>query len=204
MKKVFLFLLLAISLCGCYKDLAESNPAAKKTLVLPLSVGNKWTFRETEYNENGTVASIDTAIIQVVAQKQINNQTWYLLTSADPTDTIDYFRSDDSTAYTYDATNATSSKVFGLVKTDGEEIGSQTTIFGVAKTTGSTKTVPINSYDSYVNVTSLGYNGLTIKVQEIYFKPGVGITSLVGYEINSNLTGTYKSTEDVLIKYAVK
>jgi hypothetical protein len=63
----------------------ESNPVSHHTTtqqqkqLLPLRVGNQWSYILTTYDTSGNVQSADTNIVQIVRDTMIQNERWYLV-----------------------------------------------------------------------------------------------------------------------------
>jgi hypothetical protein len=87
MKQVFNFRLLAVLAIIVFSSCSKkdnpiiplpSPPSGKPKPLVPLAVGNSWTFRVTTFDTTGPVVWVDTLRFFIRADTFVNNMRWYL------------------------------------------------------------------------------------------------------------------------------
>jgi len=62
---------------GCEKKDSIVNPPEELTEIVPLKIGNQWTFVRTEFDTLGSITRIDTIQYKIIEDTLINNQKWF-------------------------------------------------------------------------------------------------------------------------------
>lgn len=77
---LILFVLLSMVL-GCKKDEGPTGPpATPSSVIMPLKVGNQWTFSATFYDSNGVALNgSGLTTISIIRDTTITGEKWYLL-----------------------------------------------------------------------------------------------------------------------------
>ncbi len=67
---------------GCSKD---NNPVGQSgtgtSVIMPLKIGNQWTYRVSFLDTLGNVRAADTMMFKIVRDTIIQNETWYFIGS---------------------------------------------------------------------------------------------------------------------------
>ncbi len=74
------FIFLSLTLVACSDDPLSppgSVPITKETSIIPLALGNKWEFRDTHYDSDGTFLGIDSSSIFVDTMFNADGWTWH-------------------------------------------------------------------------------------------------------------------------------
>lgn len=74
---VIILPLLAIS-CRDSLGIDDVKIVPEDALILPLKVGNEWTYHITQYNDSGVVINQYDLKYVIISEKVINGETWYV------------------------------------------------------------------------------------------------------------------------------
>jgi len=75
-KQFLYFVILLLTFTSCKTDNPVDINTPSTSVLLPLDVGNSWTFRRTEYNTNGSVNYIDTITQNIVKDSSLYGFKW--------------------------------------------------------------------------------------------------------------------------------
>lgn len=77
LKSLSILVLFVLSFDACRDSVSPSTPSTTLE-ILPLSIGNTWTFKATFYDTAGIIIVVDTFQNIVRKDTMINNQEWYV------------------------------------------------------------------------------------------------------------------------------
>jgi hypothetical protein len=195
MKRVLCLLLLMVLSSGCDED-KTTNPSQVLTIV-PLKIGNQWTYEITERDSAGDVTSIATSAMAVVRDTMINDERWYDF-SANGGPPMEYFTTNridgywsggpsGHLQYKYPAQKGDTYMFFGLVVT--------------VESTADTVSIPASLFVCYMyRFETPGGNASSYL--DHYAAPGIG---LMKAKITEKLAGgeTYVPWEEFLKAWVV-
>ncbi|MGN6247325.1 MAG: hypothetical protein ACTHNG_03155 [Ginsengibacter sp.] len=211
---------LSLFLLSCHKERVSTNSSSSQTSdqssnqtvgqspipsqskrVWPFVTGNYWVYRDSTFNEDGTLTSASLIDTLKVADSTNYNSKFYF--GPDPVSAKTYYReANDSTIEYYDGNFKTSQIYF-------KEVGTNKTI--ITKIEGD-ETISLNGYDKNYHILheQIGYTGFT-KINSldsciknelvetysgdttykliIYMKPGVGMVKYILYLMKNQTPG---------------
>ena len=173
---------------GCGDDDSPAAPSSS-ALLMPMAMGNTWTYASQEYDTNAQLRDSKTVINTVVADTMIKGERWYFLNNdrATPTKTtsdgVYYWDMEANTARLYLASPA----MVGSSYTKGNQrytVSSPSV--SVTVPAGTFNAVQILATDSNIpSVSSL-----------IWVAPGVGLVKMeVNYTLSSQAAVTVSRLE---------
>jgi hypothetical protein len=151
MKNILLGFIVIISF-SCKKGNTDPGSTNNQDPLIPLKIGNSWTYTEREYNESGSVTS--TQNIQIIVSGQItrHSKTYFVLTlSNDPTDTAFLWRSEGDKIFSPLDSPPYEGVFLKWPASDGEKIFSIDDGGGyIEESVMSTAPVTVNGFESLV------------------------------------------------------
>ena len=176
MKNIFLFLLLPSILVSCSRNtVSPSNNSNSE--IIPLKVGNNWTYTQISFNQDGTIKDSASIVETVTSTENVNGNTFFHVTNSFGGDWL--FRNADSKTVELIDSNGLST-FLKIVESDSAEYYRGTWPLngcnGTALGFGFASIYNINSYDCFKNVHILiDCNGNNDTKYVFYFKPGIGL-----------------------------
>jgi hypothetical protein len=78
---VFQFIVVLLLIDGCKKDdnPVDQGGTPQATVLMPLKIGNQWTYRVISYDTSGTVQHVDTSTFKIVRDTTIQSEKWYFI-----------------------------------------------------------------------------------------------------------------------------
>ena len=155
---------------GCKKD---DNPAANPLLgaIMPLKVGNSWTFRVSAYDSSGVILpySLGDITLSISRDTTIGNEQWFRLSSSWVTNRTDglWGISDAGNPYLVFKYPA---KLNDAYDSDGNNV--------IVSSTNQSVSVPQGQFTCYAY--SYNSSGMVNTVQ--YCAPDVGMVSIESYQ----------------------
>ena len=67
----------SLIIVGCEKEDSIITPPEKPSELIPLQIGNQWTFIRTEFDTLGLITKMDTIQYKITEDTLINNQKWF-------------------------------------------------------------------------------------------------------------------------------
>jgi hypothetical protein len=164
--RVSIVLLASLLLISCGRDDQIVDPGAYPPL-LPLQVGNSWTFNATHFDTSGAITVVDTLEFKVLKDSTIQGQLWYLTTRG-------FYRNSPQGLWFLDE-DKTPTLIYRYPGSPGDQyIGSANTSVQIISVADS-KVVPSGIRVCYhYRLTTLAPNQLQT---DDYFSPGVGWVS---------------------------
>jgi hypothetical protein len=176
MKNIILFLLLLPILVSCTRNSASPSSNSNSEII-PLKVGNSWTYTQINFNQDGTIKDSGSIVETVTSTENVNGNTFFRVTNSFGGDWL--FRNADSK--TVELSDANGLSIFlKIVDSDSAEYykgawhinGCDGTALGF----GFTSIYKVNSYDCFKNEHILiDCNGNNDTKYVFYFKPGIGL-----------------------------
>lgn len=194
---------LALALVGCSKNSGkDSTGAQQEEQLLPLKVGNIWTYALTDYNENGSTSAAKTVTLIVSGKKTyFGNEYFVIADQADLTDTVFAFRSEKDRLLVPNFYVGHESTLFKWPVTDGEVLIDESSGSIREVNVASATPITINSFTGY-KVTDTVYSSIGIEYyQEMIFSPGIGLIGLNDFHHKSSSSGFYKIQDLKLMTY---
>ena len=83
--KIFNNLFFVVSILFCFifftscdsNNVVENKPTNKQSVIIPLSVGNEWTYKQTRYDTNGVAISSYNFNSTISSDTLLGNEIWY-------------------------------------------------------------------------------------------------------------------------------
>jgi hypothetical protein len=176
MRTTFLFILLLLILFSCTKN--NDSPSNIIDLeIIPLKVGNSWTYTQINFNENGTIKDSASIVETVTSTENVNGNTFFHVTNSFGGDLL--FRNADSKTVELIDGNGLST-FLKIVDSDSAEYYRGAYHLngcdGIAVGIGFTSIYNINSHDCFENDHVLiDCTGNNDTKYVFYFKPGIGL-----------------------------
>lgn len=205
--------ILLLNLISCERDVigvndTEVNLQFTDKEILPLAVGNSWSYDANQYDENGVVVNTFKFKKEITEIAHFEGETWYrLLTTEFPHEAIFYqFRIDGLYSR---LPNYFGDHIFHKYIYRGE-VGdaSEYNFRDFEKNINTHNTTEISSDEAHITINGISYscieytttkriNGQTSQIVE-YFSPGIGLIRKLYYDQNGLL-----SREDLLLNYNI-
>jgi hypothetical protein len=189
MKAIVCVLVMLTLLFACGKD-NSTNPGPA-TQIMPLKIGNFWTYSRTTFNTNGNIVAFDTLTETIVRDTIINNERWYiaLLSSGDSSRTdLMTNRADGLWGRRHDEDFI----AINYPMTVGDTL-SDAGLFMTLESDTSSITVPAGDFTCH-NYHLFGYN---IDIYN-YYSPGIGQIMLRIFDVEYN---PYLTNKAELLSY---
>jgi hypothetical protein len=176
MKTTFLFILLLLIVVSCTKN-SDSFSNNSDVEIIPLKVGNNWTYAQISFNVDGSVKDSTSIVETVTSTENVNGNTYFHITNGFGGDLL--FRNADSKTVELIDGNGLST-FLKIVDSDSVEYyrgayhlnGCDGTAVGI----GFTSICNVSSYDCFRNDHILIDCSGNYKVKyQFYFKPGLGL-----------------------------
>jgi hypothetical protein len=177
MKAIVCVLVMLTLLFACGKD-NSTNPGPT-TQIMPLKIGNSWTFSRATFDANGHTVIIDTLTETIVRDTIINNERWYiaLLSSGDSSRTdLMTNRADGLWGRRYDEAFIAINYPMAVGDTLGDD-----GLFMTLESDTTSITVPAGDFSCY-NYHLFGSN---IDIYN-YYSPGIGQIMLRIFDVEYN------------------
>src|SRR5688572_22604989 len=71
--------LITLPMFGCNNSASTDDNTPQGGSIVPLKVGNRWTYMTTHYGADGIVSTTGSNTIEVIEDTLINAETWYKL-----------------------------------------------------------------------------------------------------------------------------
>jgi hypothetical protein len=200
-KYIIAAFLFALLLIGCKKDDTNNTTTPGNDPLMPLKIGNTWTYSNTEYAENGSATATSTLTLIASGQKKYFGKDYFIIANAsDLTDTVFAFRSEKDKLFVPDLYSQQEATFFKLPATNEILINSSAGLDN-EKVVSSSAPITINTFTGYKVTDTVSYNSDIEYYQEIIFAKGIGMIGLNDYHHNVNHTGFYKIQELKLLSY---
>ena len=203
--RIITVLIIAVAFNSCQKkDQSNNTPNPGPTVnqLLPLKVGNHWSYANTEFNEDGTVKLTSNNKLVITDTVVKNNTTYFILKDAAfLNDTLLLIKSDEKTAYVYSEDTNSEFNYFKWPVTDGEILYTITNGSSKKEGVASTFNQIINNMVGFKAFHNIYLNNQMYKYIELYFRPLTGISGTVDYSLKSAGTGFYKRYESRLVAF---
>ncbi len=78
---IYLSIIVLLMIDGCKKNdnPVDNGGAVQATELMPLKIGNQWTYRNISYDTSGNVQHIDTSMFKIVRDTTIQSEKWYFI-----------------------------------------------------------------------------------------------------------------------------
>jgi len=174
-------LLLVFAFLGC-KDDNIVEPPIDTSVIVPLKVGNTWTYQFTMSDSLGNVWASFSQSTSIVSDTIISGRQTYVFSSGD------FFWNDD-TGFWAQTSGKPPSLVYKYPANVGESYGLLNTV--ICK--DSTINTPKGSFKCY---------GYTFGIANSYVAPGIGVIKTEYFQNRSN-GSTYLFQKEELINYQI-
>jgi hypothetical protein len=176
MKRAFRLILFVLIVVSCTKNIT-SPPIPSNIEIIPLRVGNSWTYTQISFNQDGTIKDSASIVETVTATENVNGDTFFHVTNNFGGDLL-FRNADNETVELMDGNGL--STFLKIVDVDSSEYyrgiyhlnGCDGTAVGI----GFTGTYKIGSYDCFKNNHLLiDCSGNYDTKYVFYFKPAIGL-----------------------------
>ncbi len=177
MKAIACILVMLTLLVACGKD--DSTNPGPATQIMPLKIGNTWSYSRATFDANGNTVAFDTLTETIVRDTIINNERWYiaLLTAGDSSRTdLMTNRADGLWGRRHDEDFIAINYPMAV----GDTFDQGGLVMTLESDTSST-TVPAGDFTCY-KYHLYGYN---IDIYN-YYSPGIGQIMLRIYDVETN------------------
>ncbi|GBD87654.1 hypothetical protein BMS3Abin03_01588 [bacterium BMS3Abin03] len=183
MKNLLFFLLLLLAaFAGCNKEDNIVTPAAKTLEIVPLKVGNVWSYQTTTYDTSGNIISTSVDSFSIVSDTIINGRKTFILSTG-------VLRWNNESGY-WVSTNTDSLLLYKYPANVGDQYSSDLKVISI----DSMIVIPRGTFRCY------GYSG---SVAIDYVSPGVGLTKEEWYKNKFNGV-KYLYQKQELLDYQLK
>jgi hypothetical protein len=204
-KIIFPVIIIALAVSCSKNNNTNNTPPTTSKGLMPLSVGNFWTYTKTNYDSTtGAAISTSSDEIDILAQVSVNNITYYQQNQLSITNipSASFFVNIDSNTLSK-IDSATQYTFFKRVATDSEAVDSWAdTVTSRCKghnyLYAFTDTTVINGYNCLRNVVYVNdCTGLNFEQWVYYLQPGLGFVRIQHYVLKQSGTFYLQFTEDL-------
>ena len=206
MKKTLFILLVSFITFSCSgNDNDEnSNTPQQESFLMPLKVGNNWTYNYITYNENNVQTSSSASVFKDVSITKINNFEYHKILISQTNDLAYNLRNlDVSTIVGFTSSNTGQSQLLTFFKKV-----STTQIINQEQSSNSTETFTaypeqynINGKIAYKVSDEIKENGITQSITDYYLSPGIGYVKIERRKKKSTSTTLYTDELYLLQSY---
>lgn len=197
-KLLFIFLTSTIifSCSGNDDNSSNSNGTPQENYLMPLKVGNNWTYNYITYNENGVQVSSSTEIFKDVSITKINNFEYHKILLPQTNGEIAYnLRNLDASTiegFTSSANTGQSQLMTMFKKVNTTQVINQEQTSNRIETfTAYPEQYNINGKPAYKVSDEVKENGITTSIIDYYLSPGVGYVRMERRRKKTNSTVLY-------------
>lgn len=198
MKKLFFIFLTSTIIFSCSRNDNDdnSNNTTQESYLMPLKIGNNWTYNYTTYDQNGSTTSNSSVIFKDVKVVTKNNKDFHKLTiSSGVADDLAFnFRNEDKlNVIGFTSSTSGQSEVLNMFrKVTSTQIINQTSSGNNSETfTAYPEEYNINGKVAYKVSDEIKESGVIQEITDYYLTPGVGYVKIERRQKKSNSSNFY-------------